>query len=32
MQRHGYFDSRDAAQALGALHGVSRATVCNYAR
>ena len=32
LQRDGYFDSRDAAQAIADLLGVSRATVYNYAK
>ncbi|GAA3128642.1 PAS domain-containing protein [Streptomyces rameus] len=32
LQRDGYFDSRDAAQTIADLLGVSRATVYNYAK
>ncbi|MFD7284140.1 transcriptional regulator [Streptomyces sp. NPDC059862] len=32
LQRDGYFDSRDAAQIIADLLGVSRATVYNYAK
>ncbi|NGO67679.1 helix-turn-helix transcriptional regulator [Streptomyces boncukensis] len=32
LQRDGYFDSRDAAQTIAGLLGVSRATVYNYAK
>ncbi|WP_078893552.1 PAS domain-containing protein [Streptomyces sp. CT34] len=32
LRRDGYFDSRDAAQTIADLLGVSRATVYNYAR
>ncbi|WP_330336093.1 helix-turn-helix transcriptional regulator [Streptomyces sp. NBC_00557] len=32
LQRDGYFDSRDAAQTIAGLLGMSRATVYNYAR
>ncbi|QKW09745.1 PAS domain-containing protein [Streptomyces sp. NA04227] len=32
LQRDGYFDSRDAAQTIAGLLGVSRATVYNYSK
>lgn len=32
LHEDGHFDTRDAAQVIADLLGVSRATVCNYAR
>jgi predicted transcriptional regulator YheO len=32
LHRQGYFESRSSTRTIGDLLGISRATVCNYAK